>query len=99
MAGAAPRTEWLEDSFLLDERGFIATGSDILRRLERNRWILDRPPMILETSVPGIFAVGETHTRSVKRVASAVVEGSMAVHLVHRHLAESAAQSNQQPTS
>src|SRR6202453_3433781 len=97
MAGAAPRIEWLEDSFLLDERGFVVTGSDILCRLERNRWILDRPPMILETSVPGIFAVGDARSGSVKRVASAVGEGSMAVHLVHRHLAESAMQSNYQP--
>ena len=99
MAGAAPRTEWLEDSFLLDERGFVVTGSDILCRLERNRWILDRPPMILETSVPGIFAVGDARSGSVKRVASAVGEGSMAVHLVHRHLAESVVQSSYQPAS
>jgi thioredoxin reductase (NADPH) len=87
MTGAAPRTEWLEDSFVLDKNGFIVTGPD-LTEYSDSQWPLSRPPLILETSVPGIFAVGDTRAGSVKRVASAVGEGAMAVHLVHRFLAE-----------
>src|SRR5713226_2283277 len=92
MAGAAPRTEWLEDSFVLDNRGFIVTGPDLAAFAGGDQWPLKRPPLMLETSVPGIFAVGDTRAGSVKRVASAVGEGSMAVHLVHRYLAECAEQ-------
>jgi thioredoxin reductase (NADPH) len=92
MAGAAPRTEWLEDSFVLDNRGFIVTGHDLAAFGGGDQWPLERPPLMLETSVPGIFAVGDTRAGSVKRVASAVGEGSMAVHLVHRYLAECAEQ-------
>jgi thioredoxin reductase (NADPH) len=88
MAGAAPRTEWLEDSFVLDKKGFIVTGAD-LAAYNDFQWPLPRSPLLLETSVPGIFAVGDTRAGSVKRVASAVGEGAMAVHLVHRFLAES----------
>ena len=87
MAGAAPRTEWLEDSFVLDKKGFIVTGAD-LAEYDDFQWPLTRSPLLLETSVPGIFAVGDTRAGSVKRVASAVGEGAMAVHLVHRFLAE-----------
>jgi thioredoxin reductase (NADPH) len=88
MAGAAPRTEWLEDSFVLDQKGFLVTGPDLVE--DKNfQWPLSRSPLLLETSVPGIFAVGDTRAGSVKRVASAVGEGAMAVHLVHRFLAES----------
>jgi thioredoxin reductase (NADPH) len=90
MAGAAPRTEWLEDSFVLDNKGFIVTGPDLVSSQGGDQWPLQRPPLMLETSVPGIFAVGDTRAGSVKRVASAVGEGSMAVHLVHRYLAECA---------
>jgi thioredoxin reductase (NADPH) len=90
MAGAAPRTEWLEDSFVLDNKGFIVTGPDLGGSPGGEQWPLQRPPLMLETSVPGIFAVGDTRAGSVKRVASAVGEGSMAVHLVHRYLAERA---------
>jgi thioredoxin reductase (NADPH) len=90
MAGASPRTEWLEDSLLVDNKGFIITGTDLSCFPESDPWPLNRPPMILETSVPGIFAVGDTRAGSVKRVASAVGEGSMVVHLVHRYLAECA---------
>jgi thioredoxin reductase (NADPH) len=90
MAGAAPRTEWLEDSFVLDNKGFIVTGPDLGGSAGGEQWPLQRPPLMLETSVPGIFAVGDTRAGSVKRVASAVGEGSMAVHLVHRYLAERA---------
>jgi thioredoxin reductase (NADPH) len=87
MAGAAPRTEWLEDSFVLDKKGFIVTGPDLVGNSDF-QWPLSRPPLLLETSVPGIFAVGDTRAGSIKRVASAVGEGAMAVHLVHRFLAE-----------
>ena len=90
MAGAAPRTEWLEDSFALDNKGFIVTGPDLVSFPAGGQWPLQRPPLMLETSVPGIFAVGDTRAGSIKRVASAVGEGSMAVHLVHRYLAERA---------
>jgi thioredoxin reductase (NADPH) len=87
MAGAAPRTGWLEDSFVLDNKGFIVTGPDLVGHNDF-RWPLTRSPLLLETSVPGIFAVGDARSGSVKRVASAVGEGAMAVHLVHRFLAE-----------
>jgi thioredoxin reductase (NADPH) len=87
MAGAAPRTEWLEDSFVLDKKGFLVTGPDLVE-YKNFQWPLGRSPLLLETSVPGIFAVGDTRAGSVKRVASAVGEGAMAVHLVHRFLAE-----------
>jgi thioredoxin reductase (NADPH) len=93
MAGAAPRTEWLEDSFVLDKKGFLVTGPDLVE-YKNFQWPLSRSPLLLETSVPGIFAVGDTRAGSVKRVASAVGEGAMAVHLVHRFLAESTEQHN-----
>jgi len=93
MAGAAPRTEWLEDSFVLDKNGFVVTGPDLVT-YQNFQWPLSRSPLLLETSVPGIFAVGDTRAGSVKRVASAVGEGAMAVHLVHRFLAESTEQHN-----
>lgn len=84
--GAAPRTEWLDGVLARDDRGFILTGRDL-----RNvcGWTLDRPPHHLETSVPGVFATGDVRAESAKRVAAAVGEGSMAVMLVHRYLAES----------
>jgi thioredoxin reductase (NADPH) len=87
MAGAAPRTEWLEDSIVLDKKGFVVTGPDLIDYKDFP-WPLSRSPLLLETSVPGVFAVGDTRAGSVKRVASAVGEGAMAVHLVHRFLAE-----------
>jgi thioredoxin reductase (NADPH) len=87
MAGAAPRTEWLEDSFVLDKKGFVVTGPDLVG-YKNFEWPLSRSPLLLETSVPGIFGVGDIRAGSIKRVASAVGEGAMAVHLVHRFLAE-----------
>lgn len=84
--GAAPRTDWLDGVLARDDHGFILTGPDL-----RNvcGWTLDRPPHHLETSVPGVFATGDVRAASAKRVAAAVGEGSMAVMLVHRYLAES----------
>jgi thioredoxin reductase (NADPH) len=84
--GAAPRTEWLDGVVARDDHGFVLTGPDL-----RNvcGWTLDRPPHHLETSVPGVFVAGDVRAESAKRVAAAVGEGSMAVMLVHRYLAES----------
>jgi len=84
--GAAPRTDWLDGVLARDDHGFILTGPDL-----RNvcGWTLARPPHHLETSVPGVFVAGDVRAESAKRVAAAVGEGSMAVMLVHRYLAES----------
>ncbi|MBO3742806.1 FAD-dependent oxidoreductase [Actinoplanes flavus] len=85
--GAEPRTDWLGDTVLRDDKGFIRTGPDLLVDGERPRgWDRDRDPFYLESSVPGIFAAGDVRGGSVKRVASAVGEGAMAVALVHRYL-------------
>jgi thioredoxin reductase (NADPH) len=85
--GAEPRTDWLGDVVARDERGFIYTGPDLLRNGTRpTGWDRDRDPFYLECSVPGIFAAGDVRANSVKRVASAVGEGAMAVTLVHRYL-------------
>lgn len=88
MAGACPRTEWLRGCLALDARGFILTGRDLDSATGELSWTLPRPPQMLETSLPGVFAVGDVRSGNVKRVASAVGEGSIAVHLVHRALAE-----------
>jgi thioredoxin reductase (NADPH) len=82
--GAMPRTDWLEGVVARDERGFILAGPDVRDR----GWQLQRDPMTLETSVPGVFVAGDVRARSIKRVASAVGEGSMAVSLIHQYLAE-----------
>jgi thioredoxin reductase (NADPH) len=87
--GAAPATDWLGDCVALDDKGFIRTGSDLdLPDLVRSGWHLLRHPGFLETSKPGIFAVGDVRSGSTKRVASSVGEGSMAVARVHAYLAE-----------
>jgi thioredoxin reductase (NADPH) len=88
MAGASPRTEWLESCIALDSRGFILTGRDLDPAIENGTWKLNRPPQMLETSLPGVFAVGDVRSGNVKRVASAVGEGAIAIHLVHNALAE-----------
>jgi thioredoxin reductase (NADPH) len=89
MTGASPRTEWLRGCLALDSKGFVLTGYDLDRlTLQELQWPLPRPPQILETSLPGVFAVGDIRSGNVKRVASAVGEGSIAIHLVHRALAE-----------
>lgn len=81
--GAAPRTDWLEGVVARDERGFVLAGLDA----RAHGWPLARDPQVLETSVPGVFVAGDVRARSIKRVASAVGEGSMAVSLVHEYLA------------
>ncbi|MEM8930220.1 MAG: FAD-dependent oxidoreductase [Acidobacteriota bacterium] len=86
MIGAAPRTEWLRDTVALDDRGFVLTGPD-LQPEHLDDWPNGRQPWLLETNVPGIFAAGDVRHDSVKRVASAVGEGSVAVHFMHRYLA------------
>ena len=88
MAGAAPRTDWLQGCLALDDKGFIVTGRDLDLAARHKVWPLARPPQMLETSLPGVFAVGDVRAGNVKRVASAVGEGSIAIHLVHRALAE-----------
>jgi thioredoxin reductase (NADPH) len=85
--GAAPCTEWLDGVVQRDRRGFVVTGPDLLVGGRRPRgWPLDRDPYYLEGSVPGVFAAGDARANSVKRVASAVGEGAMAIQLVHRYL-------------
>jgi thioredoxin reductase (NADPH) len=85
--GASPRTRWLEGVVALDPQGFIFTGPDIDRAAHLAAWPFARPPYLLEASVPGIFAAGDVRYQSVKRVASAVGEGAVAVHFIHHYLA------------
>lgn len=85
--GASPRTGWLGPDVARDARGFVITGQDLACTDDDRTWPLGRPPFPLETSVPGVFAAGDVRLDSMKRVASAVGEGAMAVHLVHRYLA------------
>jgi thioredoxin reductase (NADPH) len=84
--GAAPRTDWLEGVVARDPRGFIYTGRDLTADMLTD-WRLPREPFALETSVPGVFAAGDVRANSIKRVASAVGEGSIAVSMMHQHLA------------
>jgi thioredoxin reductase (NADPH) len=87
--GAQPRTEWLGDLIARDERGFILSGPDLLRGGKRPAgWTLDRDPGLLETNVPGIFAVGDVRHGSIKRVASGVGEGAVVVQFIHQYLAK-----------
>ena len=86
--GQAPRTDWLGDTVLRDEAGFVLTGPALSRSGEPvPGWTLKRQPFILETNLPGVFCAGDVRSRSVKRIASAVGEGSMAVQFVHQHIA------------
>jgi thioredoxin reductase (NADPH) len=85
--GGAPRTDWLDGAVVRDDRGFIPTGPELLEDGRRpHGWPLDRDPYFLESSLPGVFVAGDVRADSVKRVASAVGEGAMAVTLVHRYL-------------
>jgi len=88
MAGASPRTEWLQGCVALDSKGFILTGRDLDPVVHDFKWPLPRVPLMLETSLPGVFAVGDVRAGNVKRVAAAVGEGSISIYLVHRVLAE-----------
>ncbi len=87
--GALPRTDWLSGTIERDERGFILTGSDLMQGGQRPKgWQPDRDPFLLETNVPGVFAVGDVRHGSVKRVASGVGEGSVAVQFIHQYLSK-----------
>ena len=87
--GALPRTDWLNDVIERDERGFILTGPDLIRDGKRPKgWTPNRDPFLLETNIPGIFAVGDVRHGSVKRVASGVGEGSVAVQFIHQYLSK-----------
>jgi thioredoxin reductase (NADPH) len=89
MTGASPNTEWLAGCVALDDKGFVKAGSDLTAHdLESARWPLARAPHAFETSLPGVFAVGDVRANSVKRVASAVGEGSICIQAVHKVLAE-----------
>ena len=89
MIGAVPNSEWLEGCVACDDAGFIKTGSDLSSEdLTHANWPVRRAPYLLETSLPGVFAVGDVRAGNVKRVASAVGEGSIAVSFVHQVLAE-----------
>jgi thioredoxin reductase (NADPH) len=89
LIGAEPRTSWLPNEIACDERGFVLTGEDLPSGgRQGHRRAPKRPPMPLETSMPGVFATGDVRHGSVKRVASAVGEGSVAIRMVHEHLGE-----------
>ena len=96
LIGAEPHTNWLHGVVRRDERGYVLTGRDLWadgptptdHGTTPAAWPLERPPLLLETSLPGVFAAGDVRYRSVKRVASAVGEGSIAVQLVHEYLNE-----------
>jgi thioredoxin reductase (NADPH) len=89
MTGADPNTGWLDGCITLDSKGFIKTGLDLSpENLIAARWPLARQPYLLEASLPGVFAVGDVRGGSIKRVASAVGEGSIAISFVHKLLQE-----------
>jgi len=90
LIGADPRTQWLQRAVECDQRGYVLTGRDLAAAKPPTRWPLARPPLFLETSLPGVFAAGDVRHRSVKRVASAVGEGAIAVQLAHEYLADQA---------
>lgn len=87
--GALPRTDWMGDAIERDDRGFVLTGPDLMHGGKRAKgWTLERDPFLLETNVPGIFAVGDVRHGSVKRVASGVGEGSVGVQFIHQYLSK-----------
>jgi thioredoxin reductase (NADPH) len=89
MTSADPNTRWLDGCIALDDKGFIKTGPDLSsENLSATGWPLTRQPYLLETSLPDVFAVGDVRGGSIKRVASAVGEGSIAISFIHRVLQE-----------
>ncbi|HEY1344861.1 MAG TPA: FAD-dependent oxidoreductase [Streptosporangiaceae bacterium] len=88
LIGANPRTGWLQRTIECDRQGYVLTGRDLGAVQPPARWPLARPPLFLETSLPGVFAAGDVRHRSVKRVASAVGEGAIAIQLAHEYIAE-----------
>jgi thioredoxin reductase (NADPH) len=86
LIGARPNTDWLPDAVERDEQGFVLTGPDVDGG---PTWPLERPPLLLGTSMPGVFAAGDVRHGGVKRVASAVGEGSIAIQLLHQYFADS----------
>jgi thioredoxin reductase (NADPH) len=86
MTGANPNSDWLAKCVALDDKGFVKTGPDLSQE-DLQKWPLARRPLLLETSIPGVFAVGDVRCGNVKRVASAVGEGSISIQMVHRVLA------------
>ena len=87
LIGGEPLTAGVEDWLRCDERGYLVTGPDLHTEAERSWWALPRDPLFLESSQPGLFVAGDVRHGSIKRVASAVGEGAMAIALVHRYLA------------
>jgi thioredoxin reductase (NADPH) len=88
LIGAEPRTDWLADCVARDEQGYVVTGRDLPRGRPPFGWVQPRPPLQLETSMPGVFAAGDVRHRSIKRVAAAAGEGATAIQLVHEYLSE-----------
>ena len=87
--GAMPRTDWLEGTLVRDDRGFVVAGPDLVRDGKLpSSWNVNRPPFLLESSLPGVFVVGDVRHGSIKRVASAVGEGAIAVQFIHRYMAK-----------
>ena len=89
--GAHAETTWLPPKLIRDQWGYVCTGRDVMDLLEQREagtWPLERDPYLLETSVPGIFSAGDVRHGSIKRVASSVGEGSMAIAFVHQYLAK-----------
>ncbi len=89
MTGANPNTAWLQGCVALDEKGFVKTGQNLTPGdLDGSKWPRARPPLLFETSLPGVFAIGDVRASNVKRVAAAVGEGSVCIQLAHQVLAE-----------
>ena len=86
LIGAYPHTEWIGEAIARDAQGFILSGADLLRDGVSPRWAAEREPYLLETSLPGVFVAGDARRSSMKRVASAVGEGAIAVRFVHEYV-------------